>query len=214
MILLATIGLMLLVGSEELLTIFIGPRTNRAFPLHPHRLRQDAGNLGGGSAEIFLFGSTASAFTLFGLSFVYGLTGTTSLDEIGARLATTPVQPILLAAVVMTLIGFAFEDCRGAIPSLGPLTPTKERRSPAPRLSLPVPRSRPLSCLENLADRLCLRLHGNAGWHAMAGGWVPICDPRGSVDPDWKSSPRWCKETCAGCLPIPRWRMPVTRCLA
>ena len=32
--------------------------------------------------KYFLFGSTASAFTLFGLSLIYGMTGTTSLDLI------------------------------------------------------------------------------------------------------------------------------------
>ena len=100
MILLATIGLMLLVGSEELLTIFIGLELTglslyilTAFD----KTRQASAEA---ALKYFLFGSTASAFTLFGLSFVYGLTGTTSLEEIGARLINTPIQPILLAGIV------------------------------------------------------------------------------------------------------------------
>src|SRR5438046_6027746 len=59
--------------------------------------------------KYFLFGSTASAFTLFGISFIYGMSGTTSLGAIGQRLTTESVQPLLAVGIVMTLIGFAFK---------------------------------------------------------------------------------------------------------
>ena len=109
MILLATIGLLLLVGSEELLMIFIGLELTglslyvmTAFDKE-HRPSAEAG------LKYFLFGSLASAFTLFGLSFIYGLTGTTALASIAQRLAAAPVEPLLAAGIVMTLIGFAFK---------------------------------------------------------------------------------------------------------
>ena len=109
MILLATIGLLLLVGSEELLMIFIGLELTglslyvmTAFDTE-HRSSAEAG------LKYFLFGSLASAFTLFGLSFIYGLTGTTTLASIAQRLAAAPVEPLLAAGIVMTLIGFAFK---------------------------------------------------------------------------------------------------------
>jgi len=41
MILLGTTGLMLLVGSEELLMIFIGPRAHWPVALRPDRIRQE-----------------------------------------------------------------------------------------------------------------------------------------------------------------------------
>src|SRR3981081_2671044 len=59
--------------------------------------------------KYFLFGSTASAFTLFGLSFVYGMSGSTGLAVFGEKLTTQPVEPLLVAGIVMTLIGFAFK---------------------------------------------------------------------------------------------------------
>src|SRR5437879_357674 len=59
--------------------------------------------------KYFLFGSTASAFTLFGLSFVYGMSGTTGLAAIAQKLSAGPVQPLLAVGIVMTLIGFAFK---------------------------------------------------------------------------------------------------------
>src|SRR3954452_23218370 len=82
MILFATLGLMLLVGSEELLVIFIGLEL---LGLSLYVLtafdRRDLRSAEAG-LKYFLFGSTASAFTLFGISLVYGGSGSTSLSHI------------------------------------------------------------------------------------------------------------------------------------
>ena len=59
--------------------------------------------------KYFLFGSTSSAFTLFGISLIYGMSGTTVLAAISQKLATTTVQPLLAVGIVMTLVGFAFK---------------------------------------------------------------------------------------------------------
>src|SRR5437016_5346434 len=108
-VLLATVGLMLLVGSEELLMIFIGLEllglslyVMAAFDKNDVR-SAEAG------LKYFLFGSTSSAFTLFGISLIYGMSGTTSLAAISAKLATASVQPLLAVGVVMTLVGFSFK---------------------------------------------------------------------------------------------------------
>ena len=55
--------------------------------------------------KYFLFGSTASAFTLFGISLIYGMTGSTSLAQIAVKLGS--LEPLLAVGIVMTLIGFA-----------------------------------------------------------------------------------------------------------
>ena len=59
--------------------------------------------------KYFLFGSTASAFTLFGLSLVYGMCGTTGLAAIGQQLGSQTCRPLLAAGIVMTLVGFVFK---------------------------------------------------------------------------------------------------------
>src|SRR5947207_11766899 len=109
MLLLGTVGLMLLVGSEELLMIFIGLEL---LGLSLYVLaafdKTDVRSAEAG-LKYFLFGSTASAFTLFGISLVYGMSGTTALAWIGQRLASGPIAPLLAVGVVMTLIGFAFK---------------------------------------------------------------------------------------------------------
>src|SRR5438045_8269600 len=98
---------MLLVGSEEFLMIFIGLEllglslyVMAAFDKTDLR-SAEAG------LKYFLFGSIASAFTLFGISLVYGMTATTRLSAIAQKLG--PMTPLLAAGIVMTLIGFAFK---------------------------------------------------------------------------------------------------------
>src|SRR4030095_11753951 len=94
-ILLATIGLLLLVSSEELLMIFIGLElTGLSLYL---MTAFDKGDIRSAEAGLkyFLFGSTASAFTLFGLSLIYGVAGSTSLAAIADRLNTQALSPLL-----------------------------------------------------------------------------------------------------------------------
>src|SRR3954469_7644062 len=106
LVLLATVGLMLLVGSEELLMIFIGLEL---LGLSLYVLaafdKTDVRSAEAG-LKYFLFGSTSSAFTLFGISLVFGMTGTTVLAAIAPKLSV--MTPLLAAGIVMTLIGFAF----------------------------------------------------------------------------------------------------------
>src|SRR5213080_491173 len=93
MLLLATIGLMLLVGSEELLMIFIGLElTGLSLYVLAAFDKTDLRSAEAG-LKYFLFGSTASAFTLFGISLVYGMTASTSLSAIASKLS--PMTPLL-----------------------------------------------------------------------------------------------------------------------
>src|SRR5438309_4436889 len=108
-VLLATIGLLLLVSSEELLMIFIGLElTGLSLYLMTAFDKGDSRSAEAG-LKYFLFGSTASAFTLFGLSLIYGMAGSTSLAAIADRLNTEPLSPLLFAGLAMTLVGFAFK---------------------------------------------------------------------------------------------------------
>src|SRR5213082_3891958 len=106
-LLLGAVGLMLLVGSEEFLMIFIGLELlGLSLYVMAAFDKSDVRSAEAG-LKYFLFGSTASAFTLFGISFVYGTTGATSLAAIAPKLGV--ITPILAAGLVMTLIGFAFK---------------------------------------------------------------------------------------------------------
>src|SRR6059036_204283 len=109
LVLFATVGLMLLVGSEELLLIFVGLELlGLSLYVMTAFDKTDVCSAEAG-LKYFLFGSTASAFTLFGISLIYGMSGSTSLAVIGQKLSGSSVQPLLAAGIVMTLVGFAFK---------------------------------------------------------------------------------------------------------
>src|SRR6266436_9934956 len=111
LVLFATVGLMLLVGSEELLMIFIGLELlGLSLYVMTAFDKTDVRSAEAG-LKYFLFGSTSSAFTLFGISLIYGMSGTTSLAAISQKLASAfPTSSGLLAVgIIMTLVGFAFK---------------------------------------------------------------------------------------------------------
>jgi NADH-quinone oxidoreductase subunit N len=61
--------------------------------------------------KYFLYGAALSAVMLFGMSWLYGVTGSTDLAGIAVALqgAESSLRPLLLPALVMLLAGFAFK---------------------------------------------------------------------------------------------------------
>ncbi len=173
MLLLATIGLMLLVGSEELLMIFIGLElTGLSLYVLAGFDKTDVRSAEAG-LKYFLFGSTASAFTLFGLSFVYGMSGTTGLAAIAQKLSAGPVQPLLAVGIVMTLIGFAFKI---AAAPFHLWAPDAYQGAPVPSAAFIASGSKVASFV--VLGKIVLvgfgPLHGRADWHALVAGWSPL----------------------------------------
>src|SRR3954466_6627292 len=171
LLLLATVGLMLLVGSEELLVIFIGLElTGLSLYVMAAFDKADIRSAEAG-LKYFLFGSTASAFTLFGISLVYGMTGTTSLAAIAPKLATMSL--LLAAGVVMTLIGFAFKVAAFPFHLWAPDT---YQGAPAPSVAFIASASKVASFF--VLGKIVLvgfgPAQGAAGWHTMVAGWAPI----------------------------------------
>jgi NADH-quinone oxidoreductase subunit N len=173
MILLATIGLMLLVGSEELLMIFIGLElTGLSLYVMTAFDKNDVRSAEAG-LKYFLFGSTASAFTLFGLSFIYGMCGTTGLAAIAQKLSAQAISPVLFAGIVMTLVGFAFKI---AAAPFHLWAPDAYQVAPVPSAAFIASGSKVASFV--VLGKIVLGAFGqNAGsaaWHAMVAGWAPV----------------------------------------
>src|SRR6184192_1684380 len=172
-LLLGSVGLMLLVGSEELLMIFIGLEL---LGLSLYVLAAfDKADVHSAEAGLkyFLFGSTASAFTLFGISLIYGLSGTTALAAIGQKLTTLPLQPLLAVGIVMTLVGFAFKI---AAAPFHLWAPDAYQGAPIPSAAFIASGSKVASFV--VLGKIVLvgfgPVHGSSAWHAMAAGWSPI----------------------------------------
>jgi NADH-quinone oxidoreductase subunit N len=175
LVLLATVGLMLLVGSEELLMIFIGLELlGLSLYVMAAFDKTDVRSAEAG-LKYFLFGSTSSAFTLFGISLIYGMTGTTGLAQIAARLATTFPTPsgLLAVGIVMTLVGFAFKI---AAAPFHLWAPDAYQGAPVPSAAFIASGSKVASFV--VLGKIVLvgfaPVHGSAGWHAMVAGWSPV----------------------------------------
>jgi NADH-quinone oxidoreductase subunit N len=171
LLLLATVGLMLLVGSEELLVIFIGLELTGLSLYVMAAFDKTSRQSAEAGLKYFLFGSTASAFTLFGISLVYGMTGTTSLAAIAAKLGA--VTPLLAAGLVMTLIGFAFKVAAAPFHLWAPDT---YQGAPAPSAAFIASASKVASFV--VLGKIVLvgfgPAQGSAAWHAMVAGWSPL----------------------------------------
>jgi len=200
LVLFATVGLMLLVGSEELLMIFIGLELlGLSLYVMTAFDKTDVRSAEAG-LKYFLFGSTSSAFTLFGISLIYGMSGTTSLAAVSEKLATVSVQPLLAVGIVMTLIGFAFKIAAAPF----------HLWAPDAYQGAPVPSSAFIASASKVAS-LCWSglLLFTAAPHGMR--WLQVGPP---CSPRWQHY-RYCLEIssrlrnqmCADCLPTPRWRM-------
>src|SRR5438046_1382011 len=172
-LLLGSVGLMLLVGSEELLMIFIGLEL---LGLSLYVLAAfDKADVHSAEAGLkyFLFGSTASALPACGISLVYGMSGTTALAAIGQKLVAGPVQPLLAVGIVMTLIGFAFKI---AAAPFHLWAPDAYQGAPIPSAAFIASGSKVASFV--VLGKIVLvgfaPARGSADWHAMLAGWSPV----------------------------------------
>jgi NADH-quinone oxidoreductase subunit N len=172
-LLLGAVGLMLLVGSEELLMIFIGLELlGLSLYVMAAFDKTDVRSAEAG-LKYFLFGSTASAFTLFGISLVYGMSGATALAAIAQKITAAPLQPLLAVGIVMTLIGFAFKI---AAAPFHLWAPDAYQGAPIPSAAFIASGSKVASFL--VLGKIALvgfgPARGSADWHAMIAGWSPV----------------------------------------
>jgi NADH-quinone oxidoreductase subunit N len=116
--LMTTAGALLFVSSTEFITLFValeimsmGLYCLTGSSLHGKGERVIRSSEG--AVKYFLLGSFASAFFLYGIAMTYGLTGSTFISEISARVQNVDV-PLLGFALGLTLVGLMFKI--GAVP--------------------------------------------------------------------------------------------------
>jgi len=113
----STLGMMLLVSANSLLMIYLGLEL-LTLPLYAlvalHRSSRLAVEAG---MKYFVMGALASGLLLFGISLLYGLSGSIQLNEVSAYiqgLADGTYRPIALVALGFIIVGIAFKF--GAVP--------------------------------------------------------------------------------------------------
>jgi NADH-quinone oxidoreductase subunit N len=110
LVLMGAAGMCFMASSTDLIMVFIGLEISSISTYILAGFRRKDALANEASAKYFLLGSFATAFFLYGIAFVYGLTGTTNLLELSGRLAD-PAQWTTLARVALLLmfVGLAFK---------------------------------------------------------------------------------------------------------
>ena len=110
LLLCSVLGMVMMASSRDLVSVFIALEllSIPAYMLAAWRKRDTLSNEAG--VKYYLLGVFASAVLLYGMSLLYGSTGTTKLVDIGAALASEPkLFGIEVIGVVFIIAGFGFK---------------------------------------------------------------------------------------------------------
>jgi NADH-quinone oxidoreductase subunit N len=173
LLLLATVGMMFLVSTENILLIFVSLELLSLSLYVMTAFNKQSRESAEAALKYFLFGGMSAAFMLFGLSLVYGLSGEINLAKIAAKLAGAPVQPLLVVALLMVVTGFGFKVA--AVP-FHLWAPDTYQGAPTPSAAFIASGSKAASFFV-LAKVVVVGFAGAGGsgaWGGFAVGWVPI----------------------------------------
>ena len=111
LLLFATLGMMLMVGGEDLMVVFLGLELMSVAVYALAGINRHSPAAAEAALKYFLLGAFASGFLLYGIALVYGATGTTNLSQIGVQVRTLGLDdsPMLLIGLGLLLVGFGFK---------------------------------------------------------------------------------------------------------
>jgi NADH-quinone oxidoreductase subunit N len=173
LILFATVAMLFLVATQNLLLIFIALEflslSLYVLTGFDKRSRQSAE----AALKYFLFGGMSAGFLLFGMSLLYGLSGSLQLPAIAAAISGWTLDPLLLVALVMVTIGFGFKVAAAPFHLWAP-----DAYQGAPAVSAGfIASSSKVASFFVFAQVAVIALAGAAGngaLHAYVPGWVPV----------------------------------------
>jgi NADH-quinone oxidoreductase subunit N len=109
------VGMLGLVSSLELISLFVALEIMSVALYALAGLRRDQPESQEAAVKYFITGAFSSAFFLYGVALLYGVSGSTSLARIGAAIASGSASgPMLVLGAGMLLVGFGFKV--GSVP--------------------------------------------------------------------------------------------------
>jgi NADH-quinone oxidoreductase subunit N len=109
-LLFAAVGMMIMVSAGDLITLFLGIELMSLCLYVLVGLKRNSNRSVEASFKYFLLGAFAAAFFLYGISLLYGASGTETLSGL-AQFVANPgaLRPMVLAGMILTMVGFAFK---------------------------------------------------------------------------------------------------------
>lgn len=110
LILFATVGMMIVASSLDLITLFVGIElaSISSYALVGFRKRDRRGSEA--ATKYFVIGAVSSAIALYGISLLYGIAGSTLFTAIGSAVAAAGgMDPVIFLAIGLLIAGFGFK---------------------------------------------------------------------------------------------------------
>ena len=109
----ALLGIFVMASSNSLLTMYIGVELLSLSLYAMVAFDRDSGIAAESAIKYFVLGAIASGVLLYGMSMIYGLTGTLLFDQLAVRLGSAPTPGLVLGVVfIVVAVSFKF----GAVP--------------------------------------------------------------------------------------------------
>ncbi|HUD24962.1 MAG TPA: NADH-quinone oxidoreductase subunit NuoN [Burkholderiaceae bacterium] len=105
------LGVMVMISANNLLVIYLGLELQSLALYALVALQRDQPRAGEAAMKYFVLGALASGFLLYGMSMLYGATGSLDINEIAHRIAASQVanRPALVLATVFLVAGIGFK---------------------------------------------------------------------------------------------------------
>jgi len=111
----STLGMMVMISANHLLTLYLGLELMSLSLYAMVALQRDSARSTEAAMKYFVLGALASGMLLYGMSMLYGATGTLGIPEIAQRIAAGEARPaILVFGLVFVVAGLGFK--LGAVP--------------------------------------------------------------------------------------------------
>jgi len=173
LILLATTGMLFLVGSQDILVIFISLELLSLSLYVLTAFDKRSPKSSEAALKYFLFGGMSAAFLLFGFSLLYGFSNSTNLSQIASTIHGPSLSPLLVIAIVTTVIGFGFKVA--AVP-FHFWAPDVYESAPTPAAAFIASGSKVASffLFFQIMTVGLAGAEGSAAWLHFTHGWVPV----------------------------------------
>jgi len=111
----STLGMMVMISANHLLALYLGLELMSLCLYSMVALQRDSARSTEAAMKYFVLGALASGMLLYGMSMLYGATGTLSIPEMAQRIAAGEVRgTILVFGLVFVVAGLGFK--LGAVP--------------------------------------------------------------------------------------------------
>jgi len=108
-VLMAAAGGLLVASAQDLLVIFVGLELLSLSLYILTAFAKSSGKSAEAAMKYYLFGGMSAAFLLFGFSYFYGLTGSTSLAQIQLAISDSGPSPLFYIAWILVVAGLGFK---------------------------------------------------------------------------------------------------------